>query len=216
MMRDSKRKGFTLIELMIILAVLAILASMMMFSSTETVTTAKALSIINNLQTIRKGVIAWYTDNREKVRYMNNHKINVQGANAYDALQIGKYLDDATRNLYLNGSDSKGRYTPDRLADGRYGLFTVEYYRRVWFVGYRFNKGEEAVREKMKARSDSTGLIFSGKYPNPGRHNLSLISDDRDVEGDETVWLYVLGDFNRTERDWKNELSDADKSYLYN
>ena len=58
-----KRKGFTLLHLLIVIAVIGILSVMMLFSSTEAVTTAKASNIVANLTHIRKAVIMWYCDN---------------------------------------------------------------------------------------------------------------------------------------------------------
>ncbi len=46
----NKRRGFTLIELLIVIVVIGILAAMMMFSSTEAVSSAKASNIISNLR----------------------------------------------------------------------------------------------------------------------------------------------------------------------
>ena len=102
----------------------------------------------------------------------------------------------------------KGKSYNNGLPIGMYGIFSVQWYRSTWYVGYRFKDGEEAVKEKVKARSKSFGLIFSGMYPNPGLENLSLISDDVDVEGDDTVWMYVLGDFRKTEKHWTDKLWD--------
>lgn len=202
-----KRKGFTLIEILIIIVVTGILASMMMLSSTEAVTTAKATAIINNLVTIRKAALAWYTDNRDIYKYLNEHKINIQGANRDDALGMGKYLDDATREVFIRGNQNmsyKGKNYTEGLPEGNYGIFNVRRYRSTWYVGYRFKKGEEAVKEKVRARSKSFGFIFSGMYPNPGLIDTRLVSDEIDVEGDDTVWMYVLGNFRETEVTWKN------------
>ena len=58
-----KRKGFTLLHLLIVISVIGILAVMMFFSSTEAITTAKASNIVANLTHIRKAVIMWYCDN---------------------------------------------------------------------------------------------------------------------------------------------------------
>lgn len=61
------RRGMTLAGLLIVIAVIAILSTMMIMSSTESVSTAKATKIIANLHTLKRAIIEWYADNREKV-----------------------------------------------------------------------------------------------------------------------------------------------------
>ncbi|MBR4196942.1 MAG: type II secretion system protein [Synergistaceae bacterium] len=63
MKRGSKRKGFTLVELLIVIVVIGILSAMMMISSTEAVSSAKAATIIGNMRAIKTAALAYYVDN---------------------------------------------------------------------------------------------------------------------------------------------------------
>ncbi len=63
MKRDSKRKGFTLVELLIVIVVIGILSAMMMISSTEAVSSAKAANIIGNMRALKTAALAYYVDN---------------------------------------------------------------------------------------------------------------------------------------------------------
>ena len=49
------------------IVVIGILAAMMMFSSTEAVTSAKAAKVISDLTVLKKAVTSWYVDNYDKV-----------------------------------------------------------------------------------------------------------------------------------------------------
>ncbi|MBR0256755.1 MAG: prepilin-type N-terminal cleavage/methylation domain-containing protein, partial [Synergistaceae bacterium] len=56
---NARRKGMTLAGMMIVIAVIAVLATMMMYSSTEAIATAKATQILTNLQILKRATISW-------------------------------------------------------------------------------------------------------------------------------------------------------------
>ena len=62
-MKSIKRKGFTLVELLIVIVVIGILSAMMMISSTEAVTSARASNIVSNLRNFKTAAMALYVDN---------------------------------------------------------------------------------------------------------------------------------------------------------
>ena len=66
-MKKSMRKGFTLVELLIVIVVIGILSAMMMLSSTEAVTSAKAADIISDLRNLKTAALAYYADNLDEV-----------------------------------------------------------------------------------------------------------------------------------------------------
>ena len=66
-MKSSVRRGFTLVELLIVIVVIGVLSAMMMLSSTEAVASAKANNIISNLHNWKKAALEWYADNVDKV-----------------------------------------------------------------------------------------------------------------------------------------------------
>ena len=201
-MNTSKRRGFTLVELLIVIVVIGVLAAMMILSSTESVTTAKATKIIANLNNIKRATIEWYLDNREKVKEFNKTKNKIQYANKNDALGISKYLSGG-EHLELN----KGGQ--DELQEGCYGVFDVWAQRTTWYVGYKFKKNEEAVKRKLKDRIKSAGLVFAQKWPNPEDIDQNKLAKSPNLEGYETVWIHVLGDSSYTE--WWNK-EEVEKS----
>ena len=59
---NKTRKGFTLVELLIVIVVIGILSAMMMLSSSEAVTSAKASNIASNLRNLKTAAHALYAD----------------------------------------------------------------------------------------------------------------------------------------------------------
>ena len=183
---NNSRKGFTLVELLIVIVVIGVLASRMMLSSRETMNTAKASKIVSDLVTLRTAILAWYTDNYDcveidgRVAYKGH---SVQPIQEYDAntLGIDKYIGHGTINLA--GAKWKG------MTEGAYAIYDAgQNNRTTWFVGYRFAKNESAVKEKLKLRAKSLGLKFSDNYPNGDK-------DYKDGTKDSCVWLKVFGEY---------------------
>ena len=58
----KNRNGFTLIELLIVIVVIAVLAAMMMLSSNETVSSAQAAKIINDMTQ------PWYVEHHDQIK----------------------------------------------------------------------------------------------------------------------------------------------------
>ena len=61
----TKRKGFTLVELLIVVVIIGVLTSMMSISSTSAVDSAKASAIIGNLSTMKKAALALYIESED-------------------------------------------------------------------------------------------------------------------------------------------------------
>ena len=126
------RKGFTLLEMLIVIVTLGILSAVMLLSSLEAVSTADANNIINNMQQIKVAVYAWYKDNRSRIIPDNSagYKIRTNGTNQYFSEfvrdhkdEILQYLDNKTLvNLRANGEspNNTGDYSLIMLKNNKY------------------------------------------------------------------------------------------------
>ncbi|MBQ6419301.1 MAG: prepilin-type N-terminal cleavage/methylation domain-containing protein [Synergistaceae bacterium] len=208
------RRGFTLIEALVSMAVIAILAALGYMGVDEYVTSAKATKIIMNLHTVKKALWEWYADNKDKVQSDGRVKIGndtkpIQEWQRSDkeraAFNFAVYLKRLgasgikfeTSYIETITNEETGATTKRQNTDlsvGYYGICdygtrihadnskTVD--RNTWYVGYRFTKNEDAVREKIRGRLKSAGGIWLGTadaHPVP----------ETSTNPEEAVWLKV-------------------------
>ena len=147
--RSIKRRGFTLVELLIVIVVIGVLSAMMMLSSTEAVSSAKASNIISNLRNWKTATLAWYADHLDLVDTTSNFSLGTTiGATSKD---IAKYLNSEN----APGYDIQGSGTG------------------TWFVKY--TGVDSTVGGKLAGRAKSVGLLKSAEsndyYPSTGGPN---------------------------------------------
>ena len=108
MKKRAKLKGFTLVELLIVIVVIGVLSAMMMLSSTEAVSSAKAAKVINNLRQLKTAALSWYTDNYDKVSNIGKIKTSNTDNNFSGEFASDKYLKPTMLLPYLG---NKGDFT---------------------------------------------------------------------------------------------------------
>lgn len=156
-MKNIKRKGFTLVELLIVIVVIGILSAMMMLSSTEAVTSARASNIVSNLRNFKTAAMAMYVDYLDT---MDKGELPTPptGKTTHDLLV--NYMNKGGSSA--NGVDDTANYHLKLLNkatgnDTGYG----------WYV-YVKNVNDPRVREKLAGRAGSVGLINSSFAQYPG------------------------------------------------
>ncbi len=164
---NMKRKGFTLVELLIVIVVIGILSAMMMLSSTEAVTSAKASNIVSNLRNLKTAALAFYVDHldaMEGATSVTSEATSVTvGSNTY-TFKKGSFFKDVA--AYMSASD-----TNNDLDDGYQVLIDGT---GDWYVSYTI-KGTTteiaSIQKKLAGRAKSVGLCTGGddgKAPTKG------------------------------------------------
>ncbi|MBQ7196415.1 MAG: type II secretion system protein [Synergistaceae bacterium] len=180
----KNKKGFTLVELLIVIVVIGVLSAMMMLSSTEAVSSAKAAKIINDMTQLKKATTAWYLENHHRMgqnaggvkeefgihvngtitRFSefikgNGQKEILKHINNDTSIKLGSKNSDNTGDLYILRATGKSKY---------------------WYVSYYLENKPARLKEKLAARAKSVGLVGSDK-----------LDDDNKIETVYTNQKYV-------------------------
>ena len=163
--RSIKRRGFTLVELLIVIVVIGVLSAMMMLSSTEAVSSARASNIVSNLRNLKTAATAMYVDNQDGANALPTDETKYTGTQNNSMDKVVKYMN--------NGGSSAG--TVDATMTN-YGVVNTD---GSWFV---FIDGitDSNVQKKLAGRAKSVGLLKNAK------------SQDIYVEGTSKVYMFVL------------------------
>lgn len=196
MYTKSKRRGFTLVELLIVIVVIGVLAAMMMLSSTEAVSSAEATKIISNLVQMKKAATAWYLENFQRLKKSNNG-FTIDGSNSKSneihtylnahPEEILKYMSNSfALNSGIKGESGKDNdYGEFYAALGGYSVYLGNKNTRL-YVLYRLSndnkkKDNAKLREKLKARAKMSGLLSYEVGKEPKQYN-----------GENCVFMLVL------------------------
>ena len=150
----KKRKGFTLAELLIVITVIGVLASMMMVSSNEAVSTARSTDLVANLNSLKGAALMHY------VVSIDSYNKTDRAEDLFKIDNVTKYLDANLKDLKDNG------YNVYEDASGR------------WFVGYVFNKNDTDILPKIAGRSKSLGLLKATREGNAFTVAYTNMDDD--------------------------------------
>ena len=129
-MKSFTRKGFTLVEMLIVIMVIGILASMMMISGTESISTASANNVITGLRNLAIATMSYYTDNKPEF-----------------AADPSSVVDKTTEVLkYLNSFNESADYRVKWDTEGS-----------LW-VGYCIKNDDKNLKSRLKGRAEGENL----------------------------------------------------------
>ena len=153
------RRGFTLLEMLIVILVIGILISSLMIGAFESFRTAEANNIINNMQQIKIAAFAWYKDNLSRIVLDSDsvYKIRTKGNDQDFAefvlsrkSEILQYIDKAasiTLRSSIEGSSDTREY-----------LLTALDRNRKWYVCFDTDTSGASIKEKLAGRAKTLGL----------------------------------------------------------
>ncbi len=173
----NRKKGFTLVELLIVIVVIGILSAMMMLSSTEAVSSAKANNVISNIHNLKTATLAFYVDNIDKITHTKNgsneyywikdpenkyaHMQNL--AHNYPEL-ITKYLSNGDSIKINLGDSNTTAWTGNTnecdgyaVIDGQGGPNGGK--MSEWYIAYGLPKTNAKLKAKLQSRAKSAGLL---------------------------------------------------------
>ncbi len=150
------RKGFTLLELLVVIGVMGILSSTAMIAGQQATDAARATNIADGLEKAASAMMMFYSDNVTD--------INTNGTTA------AKVATGASAYL-------KGTLASATAADTYFAVVTDETATAKWYVGYTFLTSDTAIQamiankaKRMELYSDCDGTdteyaADNGSYP---------------------------------------------------
>ena len=142
------RKGFTLVELLIVIVIIGILAAAMLLSSGSATASAEASNVVSELRNMKAAALMFYSDSMDAVNAAaNNAAAGLATAPSTAAKSaLAKYMDNPEK---FNVASQPYRFT----ITGVTGQGTK------WFVGYDVAGKTNQVKEKLAGKAKSVGLL---------------------------------------------------------
>ena len=181
-----KRKGFTLVELLIVIVVIGILSAMMMLSSTEAVTSAKASNIVSNLRNMKTAALALYVDKLDDWESTSTATgpIFRSSTTTDNKSTVLKYMN-STNDKTDGTIGSYNGYGIATTAKGSGSSFSAT----KWYVYYNIQTGEDRVLEKLVGRAKSVGLVGADTAITQNAGAAATVASTKDLSTSSKVVL---------------------------
>ena len=144
-------KGFTLVELLIVIGIMGILGAMGMIAGQEATSAARATVIADNLEKLATAAMMFYEENSSEIDKTGQ----VGGKNVTDEILvdgINAYLKDANEiSTYDDAEGNENEYFATVYGTGA---------TMTWWVGYYFgaSDGNAQIRKAMVNKVNRMGL----------------------------------------------------------
>jgi len=178
--RRGARKGFTLVELLIVIIIIGILAGAMMLVAGTSRDSAEASRIMSDLRNMKAAALMWMADNPTTVTADN---------------WVGLGNDPEPINRYLDRP----------LIEGHPFIFAVQFWEatgeganaiaagEVWLLGYNLTNVRAGVKSKLADQASSAGLFkisnITGSVKIPGE---PLTLDNEDFYTSDQNYVFVI------------------------
>ena len=159
------RKGFTLAELLIVIAVIGILSSMMMVASTNSVRTSRADTVINTLRNFSAAAMTFYTDSMDHFTRNPGTPENLKG-------WVEKYMYSAGNTIQ---------------DEGQYKVWNDS---GTWWVGYDLTDDKDGIKGRITSRAGASGLVGSGSIDTCPAKDTGT-NKYPEYNNDNAVWLLI-------------------------
>ena len=184
------RKGFTLVELLIVIGIMGTLGAMGMMAGQQATDAAKAANIAENLQKASTAMLAYYEENYETIDVSGTTIADVvKGANAY--LKKGSLIAGTAAGV---GEDSEGKYSV---------IVTDATSAASWYVAYTLLGNEASGNVGAALANKATRLQLKDKavkveateaVGNVGDANYVPAQAEQPInpyDGGDTVYMFV-------------------------
>lgn len=145
----KRRKGFTLIEMLIVLVIISILAGMMMMTLASTSDKAKATAIVSNMRIIKAALLMYYADHGSWPGDLGTGKFKESSSNTKASSLLLGYIDKAI---------------PDEYTIVQNPTKTSKYYGSI-FVKYNgLNKLSSGIRSQLAIMAPTANLWNTSEW----------------------------------------------------
>jgi prepilin-type N-terminal cleavage/methylation domain-containing protein len=157
--RRGARKGFTLVELLIVIIIIGILAGAMMMVAGRSRDSAEAAKIISDLRSVKAAALIWMTENPSGLpeTAWTNFNDDPTPLNPY----LDKPLSASDPYIFAAGEVTVNvtRYVDDdNDPDTDPVPDTQEQTSDVWLLGYDVTNIRSGVKENLESQAKSVGL----------------------------------------------------------
>ena len=149
------RKGFTLLELLVVIGVMGILGATGMVAGQEATNAARATTIADGLEKAATAMMMYYSDNAQIIAEKGIVVAEGGSAAAVVATGASAYLKTSLKDE----AGTKGSYCA--VVDGSGATAT-------WWVGYTFLETDDSLKTIMKSKAIRMGLTKEVKEASEG------------------------------------------------